>query len=416
MTSPAKNENLRPHEFRLLLLLAAIQFTNNVDFMVMMPLGPKLMRIFNIGPQSFSWLVSSYSFAGAIAGFFAAAYLDRFDRKKALHFTYTFFIIGTLGCAMAPDFTWLLFFRTFAGLFGGILSAQILAIVGDNIPQSRRGRAMGIVMIAFSAAAVFGIPFCLWMAEMFSWHAPFFFLACLAAVLWIGIQIQVPSQRQHLDGHHRKGLESFVQVLKTKNVPIALVLVPFVMLGFFTMIPLLNPFLVNNVEVPESKITLMYLLGGFATLFTSPLAGKAVDRFGSTKVFTLASVLIAPVLVLISFMTPSTLSIVFAHTTMMFILGNSRMVSSTALITGVVPPRVRGGFMSLVSSFQQVALGIASMVGGFLVTRSESGKLVGYSSAAFVSMSFSLVAILIAWRIPMHKNEEVMEGVASEIL
>jgi MFS transporter, DHA1 family, inner membrane transport protein len=400
--SASKGGRLLPHEWRLLVLLAALQFTNNVDFMIMMPMGPKLMKIFDLSPQSFSWLVSSYTFAGAVSGFLASIFLDRFDRKKSLQFTYSFFILGTLGCALAPSYFWLLLFRLFAGLFGGILTAQIFSIVGDNIPASRRGRAMGIIMTAFSAAAVFGIPFCLWMAQYFSWHAPFMFLSIFSAVLWLGIQVEVPAQKSHLSptASNINVIGGFAKILRTQNVPLALILVPFIMLGFFTMIPLLNPYLVNNVGVPEGKISVMYLLGGFATLFTSPIAGRAVDRLGSRRVFTLASLFIGPLLIMISRLHPVSLIIVFAHTTLLFVLGNGRMVSSMSLITGVVPPQIRGGFMSLSSSIQQVALGLASFVGGVMVTRSADGQLVGYHRAGYVALASSLIAIAIAWRIP----------------
>ncbi len=409
LSAPIKASTaLRSHEWRLLILLAAIQFTNQVDFMIMMPLGPKLMRIFDIGPQSFSWLVSSYTFAGAFSALLASAVLDRFDRKKSLQFTYTFFILGTLGCALAPTYFWLLGFRTFAGLFGGILSAQILAIVGDNIPADRRGRAMGIVMASFSAATVFGIPFCLWIANLYSWHAPFFFLATLSALMWIGIRFEVPAQRQHLEGRTLEQwnlLKNAGMILRSENVPMALSLIPLIMLGFFTMIPLLNPFLVSNVGISEDDITLMYLLGGFATIFTSPLAGRAVDRWGSRGIFVMISLLIGPLLVLISHLKPNPLHWVLMHTTALFILGNARMVSSMSLITGVVPNRIRGGFMSLMSCLQQVALGVASFVGGLVVTRGLGDQLQGYERAGWIALVSTLLAVFIALRIPQNRSD-----------
>jgi predicted MFS family arabinose efflux permease len=407
MKASSQQDRIQSTEWRLLILLAAIQFTNNVDFMIMMPLGPKLMRIFEIGPKQFSWLVSAYTFAGAFSGLLAAIFLDKFDRKKTLHFTYSFFILGNIGCALSPTYVWLLFFRIFAGLFGGILSAQILSIVGDNIPESRRGRAMGIIMAAFSAAAVFGIPFCLWIADLYSWHAPFYFLSVFAAFLWIGIQIEVPQQRKHLSKSTEKNsaLGGILIILKTPGVIRAISLIPFVMLGFFTMIPMLNPFLVANVGVPENRMALMYLLGGFATLFTSPIAGKLVDRIGAFKVFAIVSLGIGPVLILISRLTPSPLWFIYLHTTTLFILGNGRMVSSMSLITGVVPPRIRGGFMSLVSSAQQIASGTAAFVGGALVSKAANGEIIGYTRSAVVSLIFGLTAIFVASRIPKSKKE-----------
>jgi predicted MFS family arabinose efflux permease len=73
-----------PGELRLLLVLAAVQFTHVVDFMIMMPLGPQFMRLFGIDPRQFGFLVSAYTFAAAASGFLAAFRIDRADRKRAL--------------------------------------------------------------------------------------------------------------------------------------------------------------------------------------------------------------------------------------------------------------------------------------------------------------------------------------------
>ena len=68
----------------LLWTLAAINFIHIVDFMILMPLGPQLMRLFEISPSEFGLLVSSYTFSAGISSFFGAFFLDRFDRKKIL--------------------------------------------------------------------------------------------------------------------------------------------------------------------------------------------------------------------------------------------------------------------------------------------------------------------------------------------
>ena len=71
-------------ERSLLLLLAAVQFTHIVDFMVMMPLGPQLMRDLQIGPQYFSTLVAAYTVSSGVIGLLTAPFIDRFDRRKLL--------------------------------------------------------------------------------------------------------------------------------------------------------------------------------------------------------------------------------------------------------------------------------------------------------------------------------------------
>ena len=105
----------------ILFVLAAAQFTHIVDFMIMMPLGPQLMRIFKISPHQFSLIVASYTFSAGIFGFLGAFVIDRFDRKTAFVIAYIGFTLGTLACGLAPTYHFLLAARILAGAFGGIL-------------------------------------------------------------------------------------------------------------------------------------------------------------------------------------------------------------------------------------------------------------------------------------------------------
>ena len=149
MTSAAESipAALSPTRERgLLWLLALTQFTVIMDFMVMMPLGPQIMHAFAIGPAAFATAVSAYSWCAGFSGLFAATYIDRFDRRRLLLAMYALFALSNLGCALAADLPTLLLARAFAGLSGGVLGSIVMAVVGDVIPESRRGTATGIVL------------------------------------------------------------------------------------------------------------------------------------------------------------------------------------------------------------------------------------------------------------------------------
>ena len=188
----------------ILFILTAIQFTNILDFVILMPLGPQLMRIFSISPQQFGFVVSAYTFSAGASGFLAAFFLDRHDRKKALLTLYAGFTTGTLLCAIAPTYWFLLGARVLAGLFGGILGATVLTIVSDLIPYERRGAAMGLVMTSFSLAQIAGVPTGLFLANHFGWHTPFVFLASLAALCWLISARILPPLRTHLQTASRE--------------------------------------------------------------------------------------------------------------------------------------------------------------------------------------------------------------------
>ncbi|HRE80952.1 MAG TPA: MFS transporter, partial [Opitutaceae bacterium] len=183
------------NERALLGILAAVQFTHVMDFMIMMPLGSHLMRVFQISTSQFSHLVASYGFAAASAGFLGGFFLDRFDRRHSLLTLYAGFGVATLACALAPGYWTLLCARLAAGACGGVAGSIVTAMVGDVIPPERRGRGMGVVMTAFPLASVLGVPTGLTLASAFSWHAPFFLLVGLTTVVFGVAWRYLPSLR-----------------------------------------------------------------------------------------------------------------------------------------------------------------------------------------------------------------------------
>ena len=84
------------HEKWLLLILAGIQFTHILDFMILMPLAPMLMRAFNLTTGKFGLLVSSYTFAAAASAIQAATLIDHFDRRQVVLIVFAAFIMAIL--------------------------------------------------------------------------------------------------------------------------------------------------------------------------------------------------------------------------------------------------------------------------------------------------------------------------------
>ena len=182
----------------ILILLAALNFTHILDFMILMPLGNYLMPYFDLSPKQFSILVSAYTISAAVSGFGAAFFVDRYDRKKVLLYAYIGFLVGTIACGLAPTFITLFIARTVAGLFGGLIGAQVLSIVADSFPYERRGAAMGAIMSAFALASTFGVPFALYLANLISWHAPFLLVGILGIVLIPLLIRYLPSMTGHI--------------------------------------------------------------------------------------------------------------------------------------------------------------------------------------------------------------------------
>jgi predicted MFS family arabinose efflux permease len=282
--------------------MALLNFTHILDFMIMMPLGNILMPKWNLTTSEFSIIVSSYSLAAFVSAFFAIFFADKFDRKKLLLFGYSGFLIGTFACAFAFGTYSMILARTFTGLFGGLISAQILSIIADVIPYERRGRAMGLLMGGFALASVIGVPFGLFLANKYDWHYPFLVVATFGVLLLPFLFRFVPNVNAHLSTpiKLKERISNFYDIFSNQAQITALLFSFLLITGHFIIVPLINPYLVYNVGVPQEYTPLIYLVGGICSLISAQIIGKLADSYGKRTVFVWAALVSVFFVVLIT--------------------------------------------------------------------------------------------------------------------
>jgi len=398
---------LAPFTERLLLLsLAAIQFTTIVDFIIIMPLGPQYMRVFSISPAQFGLIVSSYAISAGISGIAAGFFIDRFDRKRALLVLYAGFTLGTLLCALAQTYHLLVLARGLAGAFGGVTGALILAIIGDIIPEHRRGAAIGLVMSAFSVANIAGVPLGLALATHFGWQVPFFSLAATSAVILTTLAGLMPSLKSHL-AHllQEPPITRMLAILSGPTHRRAFLFMGLLTFTGFVIFPYLPKYLVANVGMTEKELPWLYIFGGFFTMFSMNLIGRWADRSGKKRVFALMSLASLIPILLLTNLPPVPLAVAVATSTVLMVCMSGRFVPAMALMTASIEGRHRGGFMSLNSSVQQLAAGLASWFSGMILGQRATGEITHYSVVGVVSVSCALVCIYLS-RFLVSANED----------
>jgi predicted MFS family arabinose efflux permease len=396
----SSNTHPHPQERWILWVLAGIQFSHIVDFMIMMPLGPQITQQFGIGDAAFGFLVSAYTWAAAISGLVASAYVDRFDRKRLLIVLFVAFAIATLGCAVAWSYTSLVAARIATGLFGGVLSALVQTMVAELIPFERRGRAMSVILSAFSLATVVGVPTSLFIAAWSSWHMPFVAIAVFGLLL-SGVAWRVlPRMRGHMHTQERPAMRAMLaSVLSDVNHRWAFLFSALMMFTGFAVIPYITIYLQTNVGLNKQQVPLIYLFGGAATLFTARWIGKLSDRHGKVKMFTaLAAFVVLPLQVL-THLGAVALPWVIALNTVMFVVLSGRMIPGMALVGASANPAVRGSFMAINSAVQSLSMGAAAFVGGLIISRDAQGMVQNYGWNAVVGSMASLLSIWVVRRL-----------------
>ncbi len=385
----------------LLAVLTLIQFCHTLDFVILMPLGPQLIRTFGISPAKFGLLVSAYSSAAAVSGLLVAIFIDRLERKTAILSLFAVFTVATLACALAGGYESLFLARILAGASGGVLQALIFAVVADVIPEHRRGRATGMILSAFSIASIVGIPIGLFLASRFDWQAPFFMLVGVCAVGgFLGHLVLPRIRRARSQEESKGGLAELVRlgsVFRVARHRWALLLNLSLTFGMFCFLPYLNPHFVTNVGLPEKEISTVYLVGGLFTVVGARVTGWLADQYGKLEVFQVAALMaIAPILI-VSHLTETPLWIVLVCSTLFMVLMNARFVPATAMMTSAARAEMRGAFLSVNSSLQHMTMSLAALAGGAVVEwgGTQPGQI-PMDRLGWVAAGFGLLTIPVA--------------------
>jgi len=407
-------------EWALLLVLVAIHFTHMVDFVIIMPLGERLMRELAITPAQFSWIIGVYPLAAGVTSLLASFAMDRFDRKSVLLLMYGGFGLSTLFCGLAPNYETLLVARTLAGVFGGLAAVTIMAVIGDLFPPEKRGRATGAITSAFAVASIAGLPLGLVLAEWYGRGAPFIALAALSGAIWVVALVRLPPVREHLRHARRHPLTEFAAVVKEGNHQRAFVFSFFLVLGTFTVGSFTAPYLSATNGWSESQLGLLYAIAGGCTLLGMMAVGRLADRFPRLGLFRVLAGLSTVAAVVMTNLPPTPLWVAAAALSAFMVFSAGRIVPAQAMMLGTCEPRVRGAFMSLNTAVQHLGSWLAPVLAGLLITQTADGKFEGFPSVGLVAALAALVSLLLAGRLrpantpaapaePVAEPEEVPE-------
>lgn len=393
----------------IIFILAITQFSVILDFMVMSPLGDMLMKSMSLTPKQFGIAVSAYAFSAGISGLLTAGFADKFDRKKLLLFFYTGFVIATFFCGMAHTYPLLVTARIVTGLFGGVIGSISMAIITDLFAPEQRGRVLGFVQMGFGASQVLGIPISLHIANIWGWQAPFLMVAALGAVIAICILFFMQGITAHLAiQRDRNAFQHLFHTISQKQYRIGFTATALLSIGGFMMMPFSSAFAINNLGISTSQLEKLFMVAGIASLVIMPLIGRLSDKIDKFTIFTVASLWMMVMVVIYTNLSVTPLWQVMILNVLMMMGIMSRMIPSTALATSLPEMQDRGAFMSINSSLQQIAGGVAAVIGGMIVTQeSKSHPLEHYDILGFVVCGVTLFCIFMVYRVSVLVKQKI---------
>jgi len=410
---PKKERRFTPYQTLVILLLALTQFSVVLDFMVMSPLGDMLMKQMELTTKQFAMAVLSYAISAGISGFLTAGFADRYDRKKLLLFFYIGFIAGTFLCSIAPNYLMLVGARIVTGLFGGVIGSIAMAIVADLFPPDQRGRVVGFMQMGFGASQVLGIPISLFIANQWGWQAPFILIVALSVIIWATVMLKMKPVNAHLKIKSDKNpLLHLWHTLANRNYRIGFLSTALLSLGGFLMMPWGSAFAINNLKITNQQLPILFMVGGVSSLIIMPLMGKLSDKIDRFKLFAMASAWMIIVVIIYTRLSDVSFAFVMVMNILMMIGIMSRMVPAMALSSMLPQMQDRGAFMSINSSLQQIAGGIAAGVGGMIVVqKTKTSPLEHYDTLGIVISFILVIAVFMVYRVSqIVKRKKAAEG------
>jgi predicted MFS family arabinose efflux permease len=392
---PEQEGGFSRYQSFLIALLAFAQFTIILDFIIMSPLGAILMPALDITAAQFGVEVSAYAFSAGISAILAAGFADRFDRKRLLLFFYVGFTLGTLLCALAPNYHLLLLGRIVTGLFGGVIGSVVLAIITDLFPLHLRGRVMGFVQTAFAASQVLGIPTGLFLANHWNWHVSFGAIVGLSILTMAAIVFVMRPVNAHL--RLKQDSNAFRHLIATVGQPrytLAFAVTTLLSTGGFMLMPFGSAFTVHNLGIDILHLPTIYLVSGLFTIFIGPLVGRASDAFGKYPTFVFGSAVSIVMVLIYTHLGQVSLITMIIVNVLLFVGIFSRMIPSQALMSAIPDPSQRGSFSAVSASLQQLSGGLGSVFAGAIIAENPDGTLRHFDRLGYVVIAASILSLI----------------------
>jgi len=364
------------------------------DFMLLLPLGPLLLRALGLPAAALGQLVFVYTLGAGVAGMVLGALIQRCDRRALLLGVYAGFALALLATAAAPSLGWLLAARALAGLCGGVLSSLVQAAVADLVALERRAAALGRVATGHALASVIGVPAGLAIASAGGWRLAYVALLVLALPVGMLLARRLPPWRPDAaDGPQRASAASLLALSPAYLLTFLVSASAYAVGAYFA------PYWVGNVGISEAELAYVYLAAGACSLVSSPLIGRLADRHGRFEVFVAVMLVSIAVIVAVtrSPVLPLAGAVVIgaAH----FVTAYGRWIPALALLSALPRAELRASFMVINGVVTQLSMGAGALVAGRMIEIDRAGRLAGFDRVGTFAVALSLVAIGLAWRL-----------------
>ena len=322
-------------------------------------------------------IVASYSLAAAAFALFAGPLSDRVGRKRVLLGGLVLFTASSFSTYHVSSLNALVIVRMLTGFAAGTLSTCALSLAGDHYAYVHRGRAMGVISMAYFLALVIGVGPGSIAIKQWGWRSVFVGFSILSVVVLAVVLISLPR-----DGRRTATQFSTVSLTAHFQKPdrlagmTAAFLTSGGLVGFLTFFA---AWLQTGNGISVEKIGLLIMLSGVIAAAASPLSGWLSDHAGKMKVIVGANLILAGVFLVVARLHwgwP-----LWIGMAMLSICASARQGPLHAISTEIVGADVRGEYTAVRNAASQLGIAVAATVSAYAF---DSYGFAGVSTLAAV--------------------------------
>jgi EmrB/QacA subfamily drug resistance transporter len=162
-----------PSKYHLFVVGAIGTFMATLDGSILNVSLPTIARELDCEVDLVAWVVLAYSLTLISLLLPFGAWTQRRGYGFAYRFGYTFFLIGSVLCALSPDIYSLIAARVVQATGTAMFAAVGPGMVTTVFPREERGKGIGLMVMMVSAGFVTGPPLGGFILSVSSWHTIF---------------------------------------------------------------------------------------------------------------------------------------------------------------------------------------------------------------------------------------------------
>lgn len=372
-------------------LLYVIFFLVSAEMFLVSPLLPDIAASLGATIALVAMIVPAYAAVYALAGPVLAAFSDQWARKRSATAGSIVFLVGNVGCVIAPDLAALIVARGVTGLGAALAGPAIWACLAERTAAHQRGRAISLGTSAFALGQLLGVPLGAALAAVGGWRAPFLvvgmlmLVATIALAGWLEVTPVAATPR---------GLAELIRAWSSPAIRLSLLASFFghaARLGAYTYVGVI---FAARFSMDVSTLGLVGLLAGAGTLVGSFAAGTILDRLAyrgvsGAWVSVIAALLFIPCAAVAT--TTGQVWTALVSLGLWFICGGA-FYSSQQTFLSCADPSQRASVVAWNSSMMSTGTAVGATALGFVVT---GGTLFAMVTGAFGLAALSAAALLL---------------------